>query len=160
MTAATTRWTPRKIRNATPFPKPVGAITAALHGTYGLTPLHGLLAYFANHADLLERGPTLAHDETDIVHRGEWLVVPVNAEILDALASFGAQLEDLEDGDDTEPEESDNDVETEPDDDSEPSVVRPEGTDRFGLADDDVHATLVEQQLRYRLSAGGSLAAE
>lgn len=160
MTASEVRWTPARIRKATAYPKPEGAIRKLRDeqaGRFGplpdLSPLERMvLRHIANELDILDV-VTPTDDGRDM---DQWMVVRAPAWLLGCLAEFEADREDLEDGHDTEPEETDNDIETEPDDDTEPSVVRPTTMDRAGLTNDEAHPTLLEHQAKHHLRVGGS----
>jgi hypothetical protein len=128
------RWTPARIRKATPFPKPQGAIAAAMGDVADSATSLGLqlklLRHIAAHGDLIDQ-PVVEPGsifESPVKMRGQWLLVPLSLDMLDALAEFEAHLADLEsDLDDYEP-----DVDREQDDaDAEPNLGQPEG--RLGL---------------------------
>lgn len=113
MTAAAPRWTPARIRQATPYPKPTNALSrieAALRAAeYG----DWLLKHFAKHADVIHDGRSLNTHPSGMIethsfdHRGDWLLVPVSPQILDALAQIGAATEDFECAADEEPDVDD-----------------------------------------------------
>jgi len=81
-----------------------------------------------------------------------WLLVRAPAWLLDLLAAFEADREDLEDGGDREPggdKEPDEDGEYDGTE-KEPTVVYPDTMMRIGLKDDAVFPTLDEHRARRR----------
>lgn len=139
--ASVVRWTPRRIQKALLCPKPTGAI-AKLRPTMparryaaALDPVdRRVLRWVAEHADLLDAptppwgGP---HDHLG----GGWLLVPVPAWLLKALAQFEADRDELEGDSDAEAGEEteggdehdgrEPDVDAEPDHDGEPEDAEP-----------------------------------
>lgn len=103
------RWTPSRIRNATPFPKPRGAIDKELEfrgGPDHLIDLDGrhLLAHIIRYADVLDvttNGKSSAEALWDS-EPTRWLLVPMPPKLLHLLEWLGADREDLEDGADDE----------------------------------------------------------
>ncbi len=97
------RWTPGRIRKATPFPKPHGAIDK-LFDRPVLNPMPA-------EVDFIVRKLAEA-DVLDVATRNSegfptyWLLVPVGAAELERLGRFGAQYDDLED-DEREPDQDD-----------------------------------------------------
>lgn len=124
MSAAAQRWTPARIRKVTPFPKPAGAIAKAR--AYGEGATHqvtarevALLRYIAEHADFIDK-PVPVSERGAMP--GCWLLVPMPNRLLSLLFAFEAELADLEDGADDEP-----------DDDGEPSLAAPERTNQTSV---------------------------
>jgi hypothetical protein len=101
--ASPQRWTPSRIRSATPFPRPRGARAEAIAYRGGgaardLASLERrLLRAIISKADLL--GP-VTKDELGREER--WLLVPAQRWMLDLMAVFEVEREDLEDGHDAE----------------------------------------------------------
>lgn len=95
------RWTAARIRRAILLPKPRGAIAAYRAENAGRPRAPrpdelALLRYIAEAADLLDVGPS--------DFGTAWLLVPMPAAMLDALAEFEAELHDLEPDADDEPD--------------------------------------------------------
>jgi hypothetical protein len=88
------RWTAARIRRAILLPKPRGAIAAYRTGMTARSDELVLVRHIAETADLIDVGPTAAGTA--------WLLVPMPAAMLDALAVIGAATEDFEDGHDRE----------------------------------------------------------
>jgi hypothetical protein len=104
------RWTPARIRKAIALPKPVGAIDKAEEYTLGkrlpdLTPLDSLaLREIAENADVLDVAQTAECGRTQATR---WLLVPAPMWLIEALAVFEADPEDLEPNQDDERGEDD-----------------------------------------------------
>lgn len=114
------RWTLGRIRKATLLPKPKDECSG-LHRQLLLTASsrsahENILRHIANHATIIEDGRSLNRVQTEdphgyttvnaapgFDHEGSWLLVPVSAHIVDALAEVGTAGEDLEDNGDAEP---------------------------------------------------------
>lgn len=82
------------------FPKPVGAIAAAEHELDGRQWLReptrrqvAVLRHIVDHGDIIDL-PAVCDDQGPV--RGQWLLVPLDPEMLDVLARFEAELTDLE----------------------------------------------------------------
>lgn len=110
-------WTEETIRNATPFPKPEGAVDHALDRRIRreLDPIErSMLRHIAENADLVDAGMSSGGSNWDLPRF--WLLVPAPRDLIDFLATF--EIERGEDmGVDTDSEPADDD---EPDDDLEP----------------------------------------
>ena len=101
------RWTPARIRKAIALPKPVGAIDKAEEYTLGkrlpdLTPLDSLA--LREIADVLDVAQTAECGRTQATR---WLLVPAPMWLIEALAVFEADPEDLEPNQDNERGEDD-----------------------------------------------------
>ena len=146
------KWAPEEIRAATPFPKPEGEIKKALGheaGCYGDSkPLadleRGVLRRIAQTADIIDAGMNGGHELPR-----HWLLVPAQPDLVEFLATFECEREDMDGGDsDREPEETDAEHDgSEPDDGDQgfvearsPDLVRPRQVRRT------VHRTLKEWQ--------------
>lgn len=101
------RWTPAAIRKATPFPKPKGEVAKERAFNRGgvsrdLSSLERrLLRAIISKADLLD---PVTKDERG--NKERWLLVPARQWMLDLMAVFEVEREDLEDCVDREPEET------------------------------------------------------
>lgn len=96
-----TAWTPAAIRAATPHPKPTNALSRIEASFYVAGDGDWLLRHIAEFGSIINDGRALRGD-CRLGHNGEWLLVPVTAGMVDALASIGAELADLEPAEDDE----------------------------------------------------------
>jgi hypothetical protein len=153
------RWTLRRIRAALKCPKPTGALSRLYAYESGhlairepvLPVERQLLSHIADNADLLDVPATKLEYGRPV----RWLLVPLPDALLDRLAEFGANLEDLEPDHDGE---ADSDREPDEDDEAdgieERADVRPESMDRCGFPyheGPDIVVT-AEQRERYSYS--------
>lgn len=151
------RWTPRRINAALKCPKPKGAIARVwrheggmLDGGPAVHPVElRLLAHIANTGDVLDvPAMRLEYDACPV----RWLLVPMPEQLLDRLAAFGAEREDLEPDHDGEADaDREPDVDDENGADEERADVRPDTMHRMGLDDDGPELQITpEQRQRYR----------
>src|SRR5262245_13978477 len=92
MSAAKT-WTPTRIRAATPFPKPIGALNRVYDLEAGrfdagcdVTPAEReLLRHIADEADIVAE---TAHPDLQVYLPVTWVLVPLPQRLLDMLAEF------------------------------------------------------------------------
>ena len=143
--ADSVRWTPATIRKALLHPKPKGALARFRALTHNLAedgpprlPIDlRTLEHIADHADYLDLPVPKTAALWECVG---WLLVPVPAWLVDALAGFAAHSEDLEPAEDMEDvgdfeEHCDDELDgsEEPDGTDELSIVRPDTMNRGGL---------------------------
>jgi hypothetical protein len=94
---------PPGIRKAILLPKPQGAIDDLSDRLESFDCAHWVLEYIAQHGNIINDGRRLP-EAAWFSYTGQWLLVPVMPDMIDALALVGAERSDLEPNGDREPD--------------------------------------------------------